>query len=129
MGVTFLTLAVKRCDALAFSEPWPWMHPPRHALGALLCAEGGYEEAEEVYRADLGLTDALQRCCQHPGNVWSLHGLAECLRQRGAYAELVELEPELQRALALSDGTVLSSCCCRPNLQRSSENRCEANKV
>ena len=28
--------SVRRCDRLHYSEPWPWMHPPRHALGALL---------------------------------------------------------------------------------------------
>ncbi|MEM7426480.1 MAG: hypothetical protein AAF441_10310 [Pseudomonadota bacterium] len=108
-----LRTAVERCDDLAFSEPWPWMHPPRHALGALLCAEGQYEEAEEVYRADLGLNATLQRCCQNPGNVWSMHGLAECLRQRAAYDELESVKADLARASALTDGSVTSSCCCR----------------
>ena len=30
------------------------MHPPRHALAALLSEQGHYEEAEQVYRDDLG---------------------------------------------------------------------------
>ncbi len=108
-----LRAAVDRSDALAFSEPWPWMHPPRHALGALLCAQGQYEEAEGVYRADLGMDDTLQRCCRHPGNVWALQGLAECLRERNAHDELQRIEPDLTRALALADEPIASSCCCR----------------
>ena len=45
------------------------------------------EEAEAVYRADLGLDPTLSRACQHPGNPWSLHGLHECLVRRGAKDE------------------------------------------
>jgi len=33
------------------------------------------EEATDIYRADLGLDNTLRRACQHPNNVWSLHGL------------------------------------------------------
>ena len=38
MDVAFdnLRRAVERCDQLNYDEPWGWMHPPRHALGALL---------------------------------------------------------------------------------------------
>ena len=42
-------------------------------------------EAEAVYRADLGLDDTLPRPCQHPGNVWSLHGYHECLTRLGKH--------------------------------------------
>ena len=38
--------AVKREDALTYAEPPAWMHPGRHALGALLLAEGRAEEAD-----------------------------------------------------------------------------------
>ena len=55
------------------------MQPARHALGALLLEQGRVEEAEAVYRADLGLDDTLRRPCRHPENVWSLHGYHECL--------------------------------------------------
>src|SRR4051794_26845680 len=61
-------------DDLEYIEPWAWMHPPRHALAALLLEQGHYVEAEEIYRDDLGLTGKIQRCAQHPNNVWSLHG-------------------------------------------------------
>jgi hypothetical protein len=32
-------------------------------------------QAEEVCRDDLGLSGRIQRCTQHPDNVWSLHGM------------------------------------------------------
>jgi hypothetical protein len=44
----------------------------RHALGAFLLEQGRVGEAEAVFRKDLE---------QHPGNVWALHGLAECLQK------------------------------------------------
>ena len=80
--------AVSLNDALNFSEPWAWMHPPRHALGALLLEQNRYAEAEQVYRADLGLDETVPRCQQHPNNVWALHGYVECLKHRGDRTEL-----------------------------------------
>lgn len=105
--------SVRRDDNLEYSEPWPWMHPPRHALAALLSEQGHFGEAEQVYRTDLGLNDDLQRCAQHPGNVWALLGLVECLRKRGETEELPGLEAELAGALATADAEVTSSCLCR----------------
>ena len=105
--------AVTRNDKLHYNEPWAWMHPPRHALAALLAEQGHYEEAEDIYRTDLGLNNKLQRCAQHPGNVWSLHGLVECLRVRDERTELSVYEKKLQVALSQSDGSVRSSCLCR----------------
>ena len=78
-GFAHLRQAVELDDQLHYTEPWAWMHPPRHALGALLLAQNQLSEAEAVYRADLGLDGQLSRACQHPDNVWSLHGLHECL--------------------------------------------------
>ena len=71
-GFAHLREAVRRNDRLRYSEPWPWMHPPRHALGALLLEQGRLDEAEHVYRADLGLDDTVRRCLQNRENVWSL---------------------------------------------------------
>jgi tetratricopeptide (TPR) repeat protein len=113
LAFAHLRESVRRCDNLHYSEPWPWMHPPRHALGALLLEQGQYVEAEEVYRSDLGLNDTVPRCAQHWANIWSLHGLAECLTQRGANVELAQLQPRLDVARALTDTAVTSSCCCR----------------
>jgi tetratricopeptide (TPR) repeat protein len=105
--------SVLRDDNLEYIEPWAWMHPPRHALAVLLAAQGHFDEAEEVYRDDLGLSGRVQRCAQHPGNVWALHGLAECLRERGDVEELAIVQGKLESAMMLADEPITSSCMCR----------------
>ena len=105
--------SVQRCDDLHYSEPWPWMHPPRHALGALLLEQGHYKEAEDVYRSDLGLNDAVPRCAQHRNNVWALHGIVECLKNRNEETECRVLQGLLTEALSKTDLAITSSCCCR----------------
>jgi len=100
-------------DNLPYDEPWGWMQPTRHALGALLLDGGRYDEAEAAYRADLGLDDTLARACQHPANVWSLHGLHECLIHRGETVEAVHVKRLLDRALARAEVPVRASCYCR----------------
>ena len=82
-----LRRSVELDDALPYDEPWGWMQPARHALGALLLEQGRLAEAEAVYRSDLGFDGKLSRACQHPDNVWSLHGLHECLTRRGETVE------------------------------------------
>jgi tetratricopeptide (TPR) repeat protein len=108
-----LRRAVELDDNLSYTEPWAWMHPPRHALAALLLERGHVEEAERVYRDDLGLTPGIQRCAQHPDNVWALHGLVECLRRRGAADDLPDFEAKLARAQTLTDMLVTASYLCR----------------
>jgi tetratricopeptide (TPR) repeat protein len=78
-----LRRAIDLDDALPYDEPWGWMQPTRHAYGALLLEQGRVEEAAKVYAADLGLHPTLARPCQHPRNVWSLHGYHECLQRLG----------------------------------------------
>ncbi|MDE0032508.1 MAG: hypothetical protein OXU75_05190 [Deltaproteobacteria bacterium] len=112
-GFAHLREAVRLNDHLRYSEPWPWMHPPRHALGALLLEQGQLEEAEQVYRADLGLDDGVRRCLQNRENVWSLHGYHECLQRMGRDREAASLAPSLAAALARSDVEIASSCHCR----------------
>jgi tetratricopeptide (TPR) repeat protein len=111
-----LRRAVKADDELPYDEPWGWMQPARHALGALLLEQQHYEEAEAVYRADLGLDQTLSRACQHPGNVWSLHGLHECLRHRGETVEAVHVKLQLDAALARAEVPIKASCYCRQKL-------------
>ena len=100
-------------DNLPYDEPWGWMQPARHALGALLLEQGKIAEAEAVYRADLGLDHTLRRACQHPNNVWSLHGLHECLMKLGKSAEAIIIKKTLDIALARADVPVKASCFCR----------------
>ena len=108
-----LRKSVSLDDDLQYIEPWAWMHPPRHALAALLLEQGHYVEAEGIYRDDLGLTGKIQRCAQHPDNVWSLHGLAECLLRKDDRNELPTIRAKLASALAMADVPITSSCMCR----------------
>ncbi|MEV5958079.1 hypothetical protein AB0M11_30670 [Streptomyces sp. NPDC051987] len=100
-------------DNLPYDEPWGWMQPTRHALGALLLERGRIAEAEAVYRADLGLDDTLPRPLQHPGNVWALHGLHECLRRLGREGEARIVGQQLKLAVAVADVPITASCFCR----------------
>ncbi len=99
-------------DALPYDEPWGWMQPARHALGALLLEQGHMDEAEAVYRADLGLGGPLSRASVHPDNIWSLKGLHDCLEARGETVEIVQVKQRLDLALARADGAVGASCFC-----------------
>ena len=108
-----LNKSISLDDTLPYDEPWAWMQPTRHALGALLLDQGRYDEAEDVYRADLGLDNTLSRACQHPGNVWSLHGLHECLLRKGATVEAKHIKLQLDKAAARAEVPIKASCYCR----------------
>jgi tetratricopeptide (TPR) repeat protein len=108
-----LRRAVELDDSLPYDEPWGWMQPTRHAYGALLLEQGHVEEAAQVYAADLGLDPTLARACQHPGNVWSLHGYHECLQRLGRTAEAAIIEQQLDLMRARADVPIVASCACR----------------
>lgn len=108
-----LRRAVELDDSLPYDEPWGWMQPTRHAYGALLLEQGHVEEAAAVYAADLGLDPTLARPCQHPGNVWSLHGYHECLQRLGRTAEATIIAQQLALAAARADVPIRASCACR----------------
>ncbi len=112
-GFAHLRRAIELDDALPYDEPWGWMQPTRHAYGALLLEQGLVEEAAGVYAADLGLDPTLSRSCQHPGNVWSLHGYHECLQRMGRTAEADIIGQQLALAMARADVPIAASCACR----------------
>ncbi|MEQ9258292.1 MAG: tetratricopeptide repeat protein [Roseovarius sp.] len=99
-------------DALPYDEPWGWMQPTRHALGALLLEQGRLDEAEAVFREDLGLGGQLSRATVHPDNIWSLKGLHDCLGARGEAVEIVQVRQRLDLAQARADRAVAASCFC-----------------
>lgn len=113
MAFAALERSIELDDNLPYDEPWGWMQPTRHAYGALLLEQGRVEEAEAVYRADLGLDNTLPRSSQHPGNVWSLHGFHECLTRLGKTGEAHIVAQQLTMATALTDVPVKASCYCR----------------
>ncbi|MEP1329818.1 hypothetical protein [Pseudophaeobacter sp.] len=111
LAFVHLRRSVMLDDNLPYDEPWGWMQPTRHALGALLFEQGYIAEAETCYRADLGLDDTLSRASVHPDNVWSLKGLYDCLTLRGETVEIHHIKQKLDLAQARSDG-VFASCGC-----------------
>ena len=113
LGFHYLREACVLCDHLEYSEPWPWMHPPRHALGALLLEQNCNEEALIHYQDDLGIGNRLPRCAQHPDNIWALHGYHECLLRLGHQDEAATIQPRLDELIRQSDSEIKSSCCCR----------------
>jgi tetratricopeptide (TPR) repeat protein len=113
LAFAHLRRSVELDDNLPYDEPWGWMQPTRHALGALLLEQGRVDEAESVYRADLGLDGTLPRASQHPENVWSLHGFHECLVRLGKRSEASMIKQRLDLAAARADVPIKSSCFCR----------------
>jgi len=105
--------AIRLDDTLPYDEPWGWMQPTRHAYGALLLEQGEVEAAAAVYAADLGVDDTLARACQHPKNVWSLHGYHECLQRLGEADAAQDVRRQLDVAVAGADVPIRSSCFCR----------------
>jgi tetratricopeptide (TPR) repeat protein len=96
--------AVRRDDALNYDEPWGWMQPARHALGALLLERGELIESETVYRADLK---------RHPNNVWALHGLIESLERQGKSQAAAEFKSQFDALAKQADVKIDRSCYCR----------------
>ncbi len=107
-----LRKSVELDDNLPYDEPWGWMQPARHALGALLLEQGRTTEATAVYRADLGLDDTLRRPCQHPDSVWGLVGYHECLMKLGRAEEAALIQKRFDIASARADVPIVASCFC-----------------
>ncbi|KAJ5901756.1 Tetratricopeptide-like helical [Penicillium taxi] len=115
-----LQTAVDREDSLPYDEPWGWMQPVRHALGALLLEKNRVEEAIKVYSADLGIDTSLPRALRHPNNVWALRGYHECLTRLGRKAEARILLPQMRQAVAMADIPIRGSCFCRTTFETES---------
>ena len=108
-------------DTLPYDEPWGWMQPTRHALGALMLEQGLVAEAEAVFREDLGLGGQLSRATVHPDNVWALKGLHDCLKARGETVEIQQVRQRLDLAQARADRAVAASCFCAQAALRAAE--------
>ncbi len=98
-----LRTAVEKDEKLKYDEPWGWMMPAAHALGALLLEQGHFEEAEQVYLADLE---------RHPENGWALLGLKECQTKTGRTALASDTEKRFSKSWERSDIKIKASCFC-----------------
>jgi tetratricopeptide (TPR) repeat protein len=99
--------AVVLDERLNYDEPWGWMEPARHPLGALLTEQGRYEEAIAVYEANLA---------RYPENGWALHGLAEGLQRLGRDEEAAAAQTRFETAWADADTIIPGSCFCRTKI-------------
>ena len=111
-GFDWLREAVAAEDRLIYNEPRAWMHPPRHALGALLLEKGRIDEARVIYERDLGYDDELPVSRQNRGKVWSLLGLVECY-EKLCNQRAGDAVAALTAVLPLADQPMTSSCFCR----------------
>ena len=98
-----LRLAVQRDSDLLYDEPWGWMMPARHVLGALLVEQGEVVEAEAIYRQDLK---------QYKDNLWSLLGLYQALKKQGKLEEAELVQASFQKASVRADVKIQASCLC-----------------
>ena len=104
-----LRRGVQLDDQLVYDEPWGWMQPVRHALGALLVQQERFTEAAEVYKADMSPG-------RHPLNPWALCGLLACYRAipECEEAEVATTAEQLATAVreAQPDIEFEASCAC-----------------
>ena len=84
VGFQQLHIAVELSDMLVYDEPWGWMVPPRHALGALYLEQGHVEGAIMQFTKDMDRHGMVGRA--HPDNIWALGGLYRC------YSKLLECD-------------------------------------
>ncbi len=97
--------AVAKEDKLVYDEPPGWMHPVRHALGALLIADGKPAEAEAVYREDLA---------RNRDNGWALTGMEQALRAQNKLADAAKVRAQRDAAWSRADVSPTASCYCQP---------------
>jgi tetratricopeptide (TPR) repeat protein len=100
---SLLRKAVQKDDELRYDEPWGWMMPIRHSLGALLLEQGHHEEAIEVFSKDLEI---------HPHNGWALKGLASCYHSTGQHQKAMLTENLFDESWSRSDIQLKAACFC-----------------
>jgi tetratricopeptide (TPR) repeat protein len=103
LAFDLLRQAVQTDDELRYDEPWGWMMPIRHSLGALLLEQEQYEEAIDVFEADLQL---------HPNNGWALKGLTSCYQETGQDEQAMITQKLFANSWNRSDITIKAACFC-----------------
>jgi tetratricopeptide (TPR) repeat protein len=104
-AIAKLREAVAIEDTLNYDEPPDWLMPVRHALGAALLEMRRWQDAVDVFRADL---------VRNPENGWALYGLARALRELGDTSGAAAAQQRFERAWADADVELHSSCFCQP---------------
>jgi len=104
-GIAELRKAVEAEDSLPYYEPPQWIQPTRHTLGAALVEAGKYQEAVDVYQADLK---------NHPNNGWSLYGLHRAHTGLNQTRQAAKYLADYKKAWVDADFELTSSCLCLP---------------
>ena len=81
--------AVALQDAMLYDEPPDWYYPVRESLGAALAGDGQYDQAAQVFRADLD---------RNPRNPRSLFGLYETLKAQHKMTDAEWVRQEFEKA-------------------------------
>ena len=103
---------------LVYDEPWGWMMPARHPLGALSLEAGHLDTAETAYLQDLGMPtkqnpdNVALAYRTYPKNVWSLVGLAQVYAKQGKPVD-PKLAEEIEKAKQGTDVNIFASCLCQ----------------
>lgn len=99
-----LQSAVDSSMNLKYQEPWAWMVPVRHALGALQLEQGRVEAAEKTFREDNSLWK---------DNVWSLLGLTQChAAMETKPADAADIAARFKKASKHADIKLTATCFC-----------------
>ena len=114
-----LRRAIALDDALPYDEPWGWMQPPGMPT-ARCCSNRAASRRRPPSTPPTSASTPLSRPCQHPNNVWSLHGYHECLTRQGRTAEAAIIARQLDVARARADVPIVASCACRLDVQPAS---------
>src|SRR6266700_1823171 len=96
-AIAQLRHAVALQDSLNYGEPPDWFFPVREALGGVLLISGNANEAEKVFREDLG---------HNPRNPRSLFGLREALKAQNRAYDAQFVDKQFQSSWK-SDGVKL----------------------
>jgi tetratricopeptide (TPR) repeat protein len=99
-AIALLRQAVAAEDRLAPDEPSDWFFPARHLLGAELLEAARARDAADVYRADLE---------RHPGNGWSLYGLAAAFQAQGRAKQAADVRRKFNSAWQHADVRLVAS--------------------
>ncbi len=86
--------AIKIEDQLNYTEPPDWFFSVRHFLGDVLLEMGNFEEAEKVYREDLGYWVK---------NGFALNGLYHSLLKQGKNEEAATVKRQTEEAWRYAD--------------------------
>ena len=93
---------------LVYDEPWGWMMPARHPLGALSLEAGMLDVATKAFEEDLGIQKGIHQT--YPNNIWSLVGLKQCHQQ--LEKDTADLTQRIALAQQQSDTKIKAACFC-----------------